>query len=134
MAEFIVGGLFATALWLYRTPPPPKPKDDVNLTPPVFDRLPPVSERMMQSAMQHAFSIERRRRLFNDHFINDNDVRGRSVLFIRASFVLLFPATHSVLFRTQHQCTVLWLYAVGSVPPSSAAGPLVFAVFPSTSS
>ena len=109
-----MGGLFATALWLYRTPPPPKPKDDVNLTPPVFDRLPPVSERMMQSAMQHAFSIERRRRLFNDHFINDNDVRGRSVLFIRASFVLLFPATYSVLFRTQHQsfrgCTLLAVY------------------------
>ena len=121
MAEFIVGGLFATALWLYRTPPPPKPKDDVNLTPPVFDRLPPVSERMMQSAMQHAFSIERRRRLFNDHFINDNDVRGRSVLFIRASFVLLFHTVYcsalsispSVAVRCWQCTTIIGGWAIG---------------------
>ena len=112
MAEFIVGGLFATALWLYRTPPPPKPKDDVNLTPPVFDRLPPVSERMMQSAMQHAFSIERRRRLFNDHFINDNDVRGRSAYYLHLGFLCVFPIPTHTLFRTlKPQSSFPCLYA-----------------------
>jgi hypothetical protein len=125
MAEFIVGGLFATALWLYRTPPPPKPKDDVNLTPPVFDRLPPVSERMMQSAMQHAFSIERRRRLFNDHFINDNDVRGRSAYYLHWVSFVCSPAhtahTHTVPHPSKHSrfraCTLNH--------PSLAAEPLV---------